>query len=509
MMLAAAGCGDSGPNPPDGGPPLALDIVGDGTRGLIFGQSQPLAVRLHSADPDQRPFANATVRFSIFRDPAGSTLASDHARTDSDGVATVLLTAGQAQTSFNVIATTNNAPDVQFEIRVAASADDFVELDVALAWPDGDPKSTVLRVALFDDRGCADLPPATTQPAPFTAASATGIAATLRLQSLLRLNYAVVGRAEDANKRLLGYGCVQVGPGLLPPASTSNLPLPLSPVSATPVGTYAVTSQLMPAAAATTPVLAKWRTLECVNGAAQLLLDAMAVDQGPADGIGCKRAPIDAELQNALGSSGTQLAAIYADLKKILGSAQLASALTVTPAGDHAYTAAHRLGTITFSAASGSMTYDLGELGLPVIAAANIATSYDGKMLTLGAHGFTLGWHSLWAQALTDLAPGMPSLPSLMTEIVAGAKSGGFTGCAAVADLCAGACTVSACNDAAAAIGAGWQASLAPQSAIDLVLAGHAGTTPSAVDLTVGKLELGSWTSAQLASGTFTGARAQ
>jgi hypothetical protein len=508
-MMAAAGCGDHGPSPPDGGPPLALDVVGVSQRGLIFGETQSLSVRLHSADAGNDPVPNATVRFSIFRDPAGSTLTTDHARTDGNGVASVQLTAGQAVAAFVVSATANNAPEALFDVSVAKSSDDFVDLAVVLSWPGGDPTMTTLRAILFDDRGCADLPPATNQPAPFRALSATGSDATLQLQRLLRRSYAVVGRAEDAaGGRLLGYGCVEVGPGLLPPASSSTLPLPLQAVSATPVGSYTLASQLTPANASAAAVLAPWRTLDCPNGAAQLLLDALGINQGTPDGKGCKSAPVDSQLQAALGVSAGQLAAIYGDLQAILGNgAELTSTLTVSPAGARAYTAEHRLGSVRLRSAAAAQEYDLGALGLPIVRVANIATSHDGKTLTLGSHGFTFGWHTIWKQALLDLSSlPTPSLGSLMSEIVAGARSGSLTGCAAVADVCS-ACSTAACADAGVAIGASWEAALAPVSAIDLVLAGSATTVDSPADLTVGELTLGLWSSPQLSAGSFSGAR--
>ena len=166
--------------------------------------------------------AGATVRFSIFGDPAGSTLSRDTAQTDVNGIATVTLTAGQAEKSLPVAATAVNAPDADFDVSV--SKFDFVELDAQLAWP----TASTLRALLYDDKSCAELPPSPSLPPPSRALSKpNATTATLQFVNLLSAPYALVGRAEDADGKLVGYGCVDVGAELAPPGSVSTVPVPL------------------------------------------------------------------------------------------------------------------------------------------------------------------------------------------------------------------------------------------------------------------------------------------
>jgi hypothetical protein len=288
LLLLAIGCGPGSNAPPDGGPPLALDVLSPpGAQiGLHYGTSIDLRVRYHTADDAARPLAGQPVRFSIFGDPLGSTLARDQADTDSSGIATVTLTAGQAEASFHVAADAVNAPEADFDVSVSKL--DFVELDVELAWPG----AATLRALLYDDRTCATLPPSATLPPPFRALSKSGAASTtLQFVNLLSKSYAVVGRAEDAGGTLLGYACVDVGAELAPPGSVSNLPMPLGAALATPVGSYTLTSTLMVAKSLYQPVVGPWQIYcDCIYGAAQTLLDGMGITshRDPPGPDGCR-----------------------------------------------------------------------------------------------------------------------------------------------------------------------------------------------------------------------------
>ena len=155
MVVAAAGCGPGAHAPPDGGPPLALTCsIPLATQiGLHYGKIDEPAGALPRRRRDaRRRSAGATVHFSIFDDPAGSTLARDQVKTDANGIATVTLTAGQAEASFFVDATAVNAPKAEFDISV--SKFDFVEVDAQLAWSSAvDPARAALRRQ--DVRGAA------------------------------------------------------------------------------------------------------------------------------------------------------------------------------------------------------------------------------------------------------------------------------------------------------------------------------------------------------------------
>lgn len=542
--LVLAGCGGGKASPAASGPALVLDILGppDGSGaqlGLHYSNQAQLKVRYHTDDAAAKPIAGAVVHYSIFKDPAGSTLASDHGVTDADGVATVTLTAGQAEASFVVAATATNAPEADFDINVSKL--DFVELDVHLAWA-GTAADTTLRAQLFNDMTCAALAPtSTTAPTPLRSLVQVGSnAATLKFMNLLSESYAVVGRAEQKlSGQLAGYACVDIGAGLVPPGTTSTLPLQLAPVLAAPAGSYTLTSLVTPAAARTAAVLAPWQPLGCAAGPAQLLLDAIEIaspalvasleaHRTAAGADGCRPATsaLDSALQTLLVTPSAtvkdppalHLGDIYADLQSIVGTATLTSTLTVTAAGADSFSAEHTLVSLALAVDASSQLYDLVRQGEPIIDVPDIVVGYDGTTLMLGEHGFTLDWPALWLEGLNDLSlavrvPGLtaPVLPALANATVAAAMRNGKSDCAAVSDLvCSivgGPCDVSsACTSAKAAIGAAWAAPLQPESGIDLSLSGSA-TVVAGSDLAVAALGGGLWSSPQLAKGTFTGKR--
>ena len=522
IVVAVAACGPGSNAPPDGGPPLALDVLDPpGTQiGLHYGKSIDLRVRYHQDDPAATPVAGGTVHFAIFGNPEGSTLSRDMVQTDVDGVAAVTLTAGQAETmpQFSVAATAVNAAEADFDVSV--SKFDFVEIDAELA----SPAATTLRALLYDDKTCASLPPSPTLPPPARALSKQATTATLQFVNLLSATYALVGRAEDQNGQLLGYACVDIGAGLVPPGSVSVVPLPLAPVVASPLGSYTLTSTLVPAPSAYASLLAAWKTLgACPYGAAQDLLDAMGVTshRDPPMADGCRptsATSLDEQLQALLTASPTApanaLAAIATDLGAITASLTLKSTLTVTAASADTYTAEHTLGSAELAvSASASKSYDLVALGEPVIDEKGIALGDDGTTVTIGAHGFTLGWTTLWLQAFTDLSLGVrvsglgsPAIPSLVAAVVAPAAYGGKMGCAAVDDLVcnvttgSGTCTLTTpCASALAPMAATLAAGFAPASGIDLTLAGSATPADTNGDLVVDQLS-GTWSGPGLQS---------
>ena len=524
------GCGPGSAAPPDGGPPLALDVQNPpGAQiGLHYGKSVELRVRYHTDDPAAQAVAGQTVRFSIFGDPAGSTLARDQSKTDASGTATVTLTGGQAEASFRVAATAVNAAEADFDVSISKL--DFVELDVQLSWP-APTSSTTLRALLYDDRSCVDLPAAVTLPAPFRALSKPNATfATLQFLNLLSKRYAVVGRAENAMGNLVGYGCVDLGAELVPPGSTSTLPLPLAAALASPAGGYTLTSTLMPAPSLAQLLIGRWQLYgHCQYGAAQTLLDAMSITTGrdPPKSDGCRPSSstsLDVQLQDLLTAPPTaparQLDALVDDLSAVTTAAKLTSHLTVRPAGAQAWSSEHALASITFSTVGGGKGYDLIAFGMPVIDVKDVPTSYDGTTLTLGKHGLTLGWTSLWKQAFVDLGLavrfptlGTPPVHALVAAVVQAAARNGKSGCAAVEDLVCSVIGGTPCNQQAAClaaidqVAAALDAPFAPTSGIDLALAGSATAVDATGDLIVDRLDAGSWMAPGLQTSSFSGTR--
>ena len=516
--MMVGGCGPGSNAPPDGGPPLALDVIGSSQIGLHYGKSTDLQVRYHTDDGSAAPVAGATVHFSIFKDPAGSTLTRDTATTDSNGVATVTLTAGQAEADFRVAATAINAPEADFDVSVSKL--DFVEVDAQLSWAGG----STLRALLYDDKTCAQLPASPTLPPPARALSRMAETATLQFVNLLSKPYALVGRAENGDGTLVGYACVDIGAELVPPGSVSVVPLPLAPVIASPLGSFTLTSTLVPAPSAYASLVDTWQVLGgCPYGAAQALLDAMGISshRDPPLSDGCRptsATSLDEELQSLLTAPpmapAGALPAIANDLAAITASATVKSTLTVTPASTTTFTAAHALVSAELAtSASMSKTYDLVALGEPVIAVQGIPLSDDGSTVTIGAHDLTLGWTTLWLQAFTDLSLtarvsglGSPAIPSLVAAVVAPASRSGKMGCAAVDDLVcsvttgSGSCALATpCASALGPMAADLAAGFAPASGFDLTLSGTATPVDANGDLVVDLLSGGAWTGAGLA----------
>ncbi|MGZ3405308.1 MAG: hypothetical protein ACXVAN_02610, partial [Polyangia bacterium] len=507
LMMVAAACGPGSNAPPDGGPPLALDVLDNPQIGLHYGKSTELRVRYHTDDAAAAPVAGATGHFSIFKDPAGSTLTRDAATTDANGIASVTLTAGQAEADFRVVATAINAAEADFDIVVSKL--DFVEVDAQLAWP----TAATLRALLYDDRTCAALPAAATMPAPSRALSkSNATTATLQFQNLLSKPYALVGRAEDATGTLLGYGCVDLGAELVPPGSVSVVPVPLVAAVASATGSYKLASTLKPVPSSYAMLVARWQQFGggCPYGAAQALLDDMGISghRDPALANGCRPASssLDQQLQALLtappAAPANALPAIATDLLAITATAFVQSDLTVTAASASSYTAEHALASAEFAVSpTVSQTYDLVALGEPVIDVKDVPFSDDGSSVTIGAHGFTLGWPTLWLQAFTDLSLTMrvtglasPAIHGLVAAVVQAASRNAKTGCAAVEDLVCSVLGTMPCNEQAActaaidSVAASLAAGFAPSSGIDLMLSGSATPVDNDGDLVVDQL---------------------
>src|SRR6185312_7554650 len=169
---------------------------------------------------------------------------------------------------------------------------------------------------------------------------------------------------------------------------------------ASPVGSFTLTSTLVPAPSAYAALVGKWQELgNCPYGAAQALLDAMAIasHRDPPLANGCRPTSgtsLDEQLQSLLTAPpmapASALGAIATDLVAITASATVKSTLTVTPASASTFTAEHALSSAELAVSAGvSKTYDLVALGEPVIDDQGVALADDGAALTIGAHGFT------------------------------------------------------------------------------------------------------------------------
>jgi hypothetical protein len=531
------------PAPPDGGPPLVLEIPDSiGAQiGVHYNQSITLQVIYHADTPNKTPVTNGLVRFSIFGDPKGSTLSTDRDATDENGLAQVVLTGGAAEASFRVTASAINAPSVDFAVSVSKLG--FVEMRVALAWEG--PADQTLRALLYDDRPCAQLPPAPSAPAAFRTLSKTGKTATLDFINLLARSYAVLGRAEDDKGHLLASGCVDVSPALLPAGTGADVPVPLTLVVPSVPGSFTVTTSFTTASATASATTAPWHALTaCPLALASELLDAtaqglrsdlataVASKRGAANPQGCRPGTagggdsLDTSLQGLLTVSGapaTQLAGIVADLDALVSIGKLTSHLTIADAGAGTLAAEHALDKLTVGPTGGKQaTFDLVAAALPIVDVRDVAISFDGQKLAIGAHGFTLRLPKLWhdafnAQALGTRFPSLmpPSTRGFLGIAVDAVQRTSLTGCAAVEDLIckttlAANCTgnvAPACTTALDAVAAQLDSGFTPQTGLDFTLSGQCTATDTDGDLQVDTLSLGTWSIPVADSATFAGTR--
>ena len=544
LVASLGGAGCSGPPPPvpDGGPPRVLALFEtDLAQGLKYRESQLLQVSYRLDDPGHTPIAGARIRFAIFGDPGGSTLSTDRADTDGDGVAGVRLTAGTQEQSFHVVASADNTPDLQISVMVSKKA--FVIVDVQLSYTQ--TPVTALKALQYLDKTCAELPPQAMPPMAFTTLVTPGPSGKLSFAKLRSITYAFAGRAEDQAGHLVAAGCVDVGAPTIPPGSHVSLTVPLTPVQATLPGSFALSTTLTRQDSVVAALTQPWSELAaCPTGSAAALLDRLDPHLSPSlrAAVDAKRAALDAAhcrpatvgatptldgaLQTLLqvaGSPASVVGAMAADLETLAGSTSLTSNLTVDATGAHTLGATHTLVAVTLAlSATETVDYDVGAAGVPIIEVKDVPVTFDGTTLTLGEHGFTLGLGALLRRGFAKLsfAKHLPSLmtatpPGFAAALVAVAKRGTKTDCAAVEDLvctttgatgCTGA-IAPACTLAASELGAALDTPFADPPGLDLVWSGSGHAFDSDGDLLVDTIKPASWSTAFADPAPFSGLR--
>jgi hypothetical protein len=131
-----------------GPPPLVLAFVTPGPVGQPFGTSTPLEARL--TDETGAPVASEEISFALDGSPAASTLDALAASTDANGIARVVLRAGDRPATYRVRASHPLASAVWLDVTVAAS---FGRLAVHPIW--AGPPLDALTVGLFSGTDCA------------------------------------------------------------------------------------------------------------------------------------------------------------------------------------------------------------------------------------------------------------------------------------------------------------------------------------------------------------------
>lgn len=534
FVWLVAGCPSGSPQQPDGGSKThRLEAVGETTLGLSYGEVRALDVRL--IDESNQPVVGMAIHFGIFGDPRGSTLSADRTITGANGVVNVNLTAGADEAQFRVVVSTPDAEDLQFNISVSRFA--FVEVDVQLAYTGSElGRVTSMEARLYDQMACADLDLRGPLPEALRRASAPGKIATIAFPYLLAVDFALVGRALDDNDQPVAAGCVDLSSVALQAASLLVVQVPLDKLLPSILGQWILSVDIpLPSPA----WVATWRKLSsCELAPAQVLLDAidecleegelktaLASHRGTPDPAGCRPEQVtdedsaDKELQDILwvdAAPATRLAAMNADIAAIVTSQALSTNLGLASSGSGDYFGLHRLSLIHFSGVGGSPSADFpfGGSGYPVIEVIDVPATFDGVILHLARHCFTLRLPDLWRRAVGTIALGSRDLPptalELMTAIVAAAQVGPATGCEAVESLLCDLvgpiepCDLrGACENAIVDLGDSLEAGFLAQPGEDFCIEGTATAVDSDLDLVVDRLTGGSFSAAiTIASGS-------
>ncbi len=225
------GCaGDTGPG--GGGPGVVegarLEVVGATSRILDEYAEETIEVRYISAEG--LPISG-TVEFFVEGDPAGGTLSGHSARTDADGVASIVLRTG-TQANFDVVATGELARDPA-RVGIQVEPLSFGDLDYVVTYT-GLRVVDSAEVALFSNITCDDLDRAVPTPAQVQFAF-------LRARETFEdvevgVPMAVYALGIDRNDNVAAEACADVtltGP-------TGNVEIPLADVAELFGGTYTV-----------------------------------------------------------------------------------------------------------------------------------------------------------------------------------------------------------------------------------------------------------------------------
>ena len=448
-VVCATTCGDGS----DDGmtePAAALALLSRAPLGLHYAERTTLSVRYRRSG---QPIPGATLSVHLDRDDSGATLSADRLITNDRGEASVLLTAGASEGAFHVVIEAPLAPSLV--VDVAVSRFDFADLDVFVDATAID-STTLVRAGLVLDASCTQLP---VTPQPLSAArlnQASERRATLPFTVLVVKPYSIYARAEDAQGRLLAYGCVDIPETLLRTGLRPLVPVPVTAVMPSPLGTFGLQLDLVTRAPSPDP----YAILACPVGQGQLLLDGLLEALGPMDAalanrVAASRSPLDAagcrvgtgaldervHTILAAAPSGGQLQSAANDLVALRSAATVNTLLEVTAGSGSQFQARHTLQSIRFTLGpTSTKQYSLS--ALPVIAANDLTLQQTGASLMVPPHVLTLQLPTWWGRAITDLAltpRGILQPPSaLFAAAVNTASANALTGCAAVESVICG-----------------------------------------------------------------------
>lgn len=449
-MFGLAGCGE-----PEGGeqsgPQATIALISpQAPLGLAYGEQATLLLRYHQKT---QPAAGVILTLHIDGENTGATLSADRIVTNDHGEASVLFTAGAAEAAFHVVASAPLAQDLVIDVAVSKYA--FGNLDVFVDATEVPGSVTHVRAALVAGTSCADLPPSPVLGQVLRLQQAAERQATLPFPTLLVRSYSVIGRAEDANKRLLAYGCVELPDQLLRTGLRPVVPVPLELVFPSPLGRYAMTLKLNLLSMTVTPPgpapLPVWQQLGCSVGLGQVLINAILqaipmADESLAMRISALRAAVDMNgcrvgmgkpddrLHTLLDGStaGATLQTVAQDGAALQKSFVLQSTLEVYAATDRTLLGAHTLDKLTLNTPTRMGTYNLAALPTPSVR--ELSLSQSGAALMVPEHGLTLRLPALWRRALDELVL-MPRGITMTPQQLFQAAVTAAGGCSAVETL--------------------------------------------------------------------------
>lgn len=235
-VLALGACGDGSPggaNNDNGNGngnvnsqcPKQLAFDGSSTVYVELGQLKGLRVRYE--DCDARAVPDSPVTFEIVGDAGGASLSALSAITGTDGIATVNLTGGSTDATFQVTATAPEGSALTFEVTATGNPIGFVTVQMTYTGSESFDQFTAY---LFQGQDCASL-------TPFSLPTAFQVAAAVPLvtdqPSFINVpvgtGYAVAVVAEASNA-ILGFGCtsnlaVTFGEETIAPVIIETIPI--------------------------------------------------------------------------------------------------------------------------------------------------------------------------------------------------------------------------------------------------------------------------------------------
>jgi len=494
LSLLATACDGGSPATDLGAGGGILTVLDGPDVGIRPGEEQDL--RVQYADAARRPIQGAQVRFAIFGDPHGSTLASDAAVTDAEGTARVRLHAGAVVSRFQIRASAPGAKDATFYVEVSAAG--FGALTVIGQYQGtlpADLASQLTKVVyrLYGNIGCSSVDPFNPPPGLRTR-DAAKVAAEVNFESLpLDVSHTIAVEARrpftgNPDGQLRAAGCVELPVGALKPCATAGcqeighqtVTLLLSDLQPRLSGAFALTSQLkLPKTnRPLEQALGPWADLvDCPLDPVQLVLDCIldAVDDGdPLDCVAekpsaavlalleergslsgpCRGATTDrgtSSLEKLLRNLGgttldnrvTALSTVEVVAAEQLRKLGLASTLTLgAPGVGGAIVGSHSLDALTFSASPGA-TFQVPGVGLakwladPVscTVAPSSSSPWDWQ-LAVTPHSFSLRYGLLAREALGQIVitpAGLPPTSSgLVADLVDTIQQGSAQGCEAI-----------------------------------------------------------------------------